>query len=344
MTAKTHILRGLAATTAIALAGPAAADTRILVNCFFPPQHPVCQEILAPWGQQVMEATEGRVQVAVLPQTMAPPPEQLLSVRAGVFDAAVQMSAFIANEVTGTQIAMLPFTGTLDSRVNSVALWRTYEAHLSAVDEYDGVELLGLFTIPGADFYSLNDTPIQSLADIGARKMWGVPGATAEILQGTGSAVVSGPAVQMTELIQNGVVDGFVGIPVSDTIAFNVLPAAQSVTRTEHKIFAASFSFVISDAKWAEISPEDQEAIRALSGEAFAELAGGVWNAAEEASIAQLEQSVEVLIATPEFEAELAAAGQPFVDRWVADATAKGIDGAAALDFYAAEIARLAAE
>jgi TRAP-type C4-dicarboxylate transport system substrate-binding protein len=116
------------------------------------------------------------------------------------------------------------------------------------------------------------------------------------------------------------------------------------VTLTSRKVFAASFSFLISDAKWAEISPEDQAAIRAVSGEAFAELAGGVWNAAEAGAIEKRNQSVKVLAATPEFEAELAAAGQPFIDRWLADVTAKSFDGAAALERFNAEIAALTAE
>ena len=47
-----------------------------------------------------------------------------------------------------------------------------------------------------------------------------------------GGAVISGPAAQMTETIQRGVVDGFVGIPASTAVAFNAMPHAKSVTRT----------------------------------------------------------------------------------------------------------------
>lgn len=335
---------GLAAATALLATlqtTPVAAQTRVLLNCFFPPQHFGCQKGMAGWAEAVTQATEGRVRVAVLPQTMAPPPEQLISVRAGVFDGAFQMNGFIQNEVVGPQLSMLPFTGGSDARANSVALWRTYEQFMAQADEYQGVELLGLFVAPGADFYSLTDRPILSVADLAALKMWAAAGSTAEMMIAAGSPVVSGPAVQMTELIQRGVVDGFVGIPATDARAFNVLPSARSATTTEYKILTPTFSFFISDAKWAEISPEDQEKIRALSGEAFAELLGGLYSDVESEVLAAREQAITVHTASAEFEAELAALSERWITDWIEKANAIGIDGAAALDFYKAEVARL---
>jgi hypothetical protein len=41
--------------------------------------------------------------------------------------------------------------------------------------------------------------------------MWGLPGTTANLLKETGAPAVSGPAVQMLELISKGVVDGYAG-------------------------------------------------------------------------------------------------------------------------------------
>jgi len=59
----------------------------------------------------------------------------------------------------------------------------------------------------------MTDTPIQTLEDIGNRKMWGLPGVVANTLKETGSSVVAGPVVQMLEIISKDVVDGYAGIP-----------------------------------------------------------------------------------------------------------------------------------
>lgn len=338
MNMKALLISGAVVTAA---ASSAQANTRLLVNCFFPPQHFVCKEILPQWKDAVQKATDGRVKINFPAQSMAPPPDQLASVRSGVFDAALQFNGFIANEVPGTQLAMMPLTGTLDAQANSVAYWRTYTAMMGDKSEFAGVKLLGLFAAPGADFYSLNDTPITSFKDTLDRKMWALPGVVAETLKTNGGSVVSGPAVQMTEIVQRGVVDGFVGVPASDAKAYNVLPYAKSMTQTKRKIFAPAFSFVMSEQKWDEISPEDQAAIEKVSGEEFARLAGGVWGGVEKTILGEVGGKTKVIEADPAFEAELDAATKGYTQAWIDKMQAAGFDATAALEDYRQQVSDL---
>lgn len=331
----------VASTAMIALGSAAQANTRIVANCFFPPQHFNCATVMKGWGDQVEEVTEGRVRVNVPAKSMAPPPEQLASVQGGVFDAAFQFNGFIADQNVGVAVSLQPYVNGNDALANATAFWRTWQQFIADKDPLPGVRVLGVMASPGADFYSTTDKPITSLDDAASRKMWALPGVTAEIMKGIGSAAVSGPAVQMTEIIQRGVVDGFVGIPDSDAAAFNVMPYAKSVTQTDAKIFAPTFVFIISDEKWAEIDPADQEAIMSVSGDAFVEMAGQTWAEAEATAEAELAESAEIIEASEAFEAELAEAAKPYQDRWIEAATAKGIDAQAALDFYRQTVTEL---
>ena len=68
---RNHLLGALCATTALC-ASAAQAQTRLIVNCFWPPQHPVCQEILPNWLAEVERVTEGRVTGLVPPRSVAP--------------------------------------------------------------------------------------------------------------------------------------------------------------------------------------------------------------------------------------------------------------------------------
>lgn len=330
-----------AAAALLVLPAAASADTRIVANCFFPPQHFVCRDILKGWGDEVERVTEGRVRVNLPAKSMAPPPEQLASVQGGVFDAALQFNGFIARDVPGIAVSLQPFANGSDAHANSLAFWRTYEKFVAGKETVPGAQLLGVFAAPGADFFSLTDTPIATLDDIKARKMWALPGVTADIVKGLGSAAVSGPAVQMTEIVQRGVVDGFVGIPDSDAKAYNLLPYVKSVTQTKAKIFAPTFSLFISDAKWAEIDPADQQAIQSVSGEAFAERGGTVWAKAEAEAVKELSTTATVETASDAFEAGLHEAAAPFEAAWAEAATAKGIDAKGALDFYRQTVADL---
>ncbi|MFV0384946.1 TRAP transporter substrate-binding protein DctP [Paracoccus sp. (in: a-proteobacteria)] len=317
-------------------ATPASAETRIVANCFTPPQHFFCKGILKGWADEVQRVTEGRVRVRIPAKSMAPPPEQLASVQGNVFDAAIQYNGHIADQHIGLTLSMLPFVNGSDARANTLAFWHSYERFLADAEPFEGVQVLGVIAASGVDFYSLTAAPIESAADIRSRKMWALPGVTAGIIKDIGAATVSGPAVQMTEIIQRGVVDGFVGIPVSDARAFKLLPYVKSVTQTETKIFAPTFTFFISNGKWAEIGPDDQQAIMSVSGQAFSEMAAGYYDQAETAAATELAETADMLAASPAFEAGLAEIAAPYHDAWVEAAAARGIDARAALDFYVA--------
>lgn len=327
----------------LAFATSAAAETRILLNCFTPPAHVWC-EAVNDWKERVEEVTEGRVRVVIPPKSLAPPPEQLNSVRSGLIDAAFIFNGFAAKELAGGLVSMNPFTGSDSSEANSVASWRAYQEFFGDIDEYEGVELLGIVVNPGANFYSMTDEPITSLAEATGRKMWALPGATSGILKNNDGAVVSGPAAQMTEIIQRGVVDGFVGIPPETAVAFNVLPYAKSVTRTPRSVFTATFSFFINDEKWAEISAEDQALIWSVSGEEFSRRVGSLFDSRNVKGMEAEAASLEILEASDEFYAELQNAGKPFAEQWIGRVNGMGIDGAAMLEFYQSQVAELTAQ
>ena len=127
-------LLSLSAAILVVLATSASANTRILLNCFTPPKHVWC-EALNDWKTRVEEVTEGRVRIVIPAKSMAPPPEQLNSVRSGLFDAAFIFHGFAAQELAGGLVSMNPFTGSDSSEVNSVALWKTYQEFFG--DQYD---------------------------------------------------------------------------------------------------------------------------------------------------------------------------------------------------------------
>ena len=119
------------------------------------------------------------------------------------------------------------------------------------------------------------------------------------------------------------------------------MPHAKSVTRTPLSIFTATFSFFISDKKWAEISPEDQKLIRSVSGEEFARRVGGMFDASNQKGIKVEESTIEVHNASDAFYAELQEAAKPFVGKWIKRMDGMGIDGSAMLNTYVENVIAL---
>jgi TRAP-type C4-dicarboxylate transport system substrate-binding protein len=200
--------------------------------------------------------------------------------------------------------------------------------------------LISVYASSGNEIFSLNDTPIETLEDIGSRKMWGLPGVVANTLKGTGSSVVAGPAVQMLEIISKGVVDGYAGIPWGSVRAFQLADYTVSATELEIKLFQPTFSFLISKSKWDKISATDQAAIMDVMGADFAGWMGAVQDKVNAGARAALtEGGITVNKGSAELENGLRDLGQPITDAWVAKAGDMGVDGQDVIDFYLARIA-----
>ena len=321
-------------------AAPAQATTRLISNCFWPPQHVVCTKLLPTWAKWVEKATEGRVKIVIPPKSLAPPPQQWASVEKGIADTAFQFNGFIANRVWGPTVAMQPFIATHDSQAMSQALWETYEKYFP--HEYKGVHLLSLWVITPAELWSQTDKPVNSMADLKSRKIWALPGTNANIMKAVGAGVVSGPAVQMNEIISRGVVDAYVGVSPASVRDFRLIPYTKSMTQFSRGIYSTSFSFLMSQKKWDALSKKDQDAITSVSGAKFGRMISAYWVQADKESLAKEKKAgIKTVKADPKFEAALIKIGDKLTQKWIATANKRGIDGQGAYDFYVKRVQEL---
>lgn len=316
-----------------------AAET-ILFNCFFPPQHYMCREFVPELGKRMEKASEGRVKIQIPPKSAAAPPDQYDAVVNGVVDGALQFNQFLGNMAPGVVVGQLPFVGAESSRSTTVALWRTYQKFFAAKDEYKRVVLLALYSGNGAEFFSTTDKPIHTFDDIKNRKMWALPGVTADLIKATGSSVVSGPAVQMLEIISKGVVDGYTGVPSSTAEEFKLRPYTKSITVFKRKIFQPTFSFFVSDAKWSKIATKDQAAIKAALGEDYGRFISTAQDAKHEANNKKIWAAGVKRIEGSDAElAKIEALGKPAIDAWIEKIKAYGVNGKEVIAFYQKAIA-----
>jgi TRAP-type C4-dicarboxylate transport system substrate-binding protein len=334
------------AVTVMALAGaaqPAQAAERLVLNCFWPPQHAICRKIMPTWAKWVEEATEGRVKVVIPPKSLASPPEQWQSVQNGIADAAAQFNGFIANRVWGPTVAMQPFIATQDAPAMSQALWETSQKFFAK--EYKGIHLLSLWVITPGTLWSQTDTPVNSIDDLKSRKIWALPGTNANIMKSVGAGVVSGPAVQMNEIVSRGVVDAYVGVSPTSVRDFRIIPYTKSMTEFERGIYSTSFSFLMSEKKWNALSKKDQDAIMSVSGAKFGRMAAAYWVEADKTAEVELKKAgVKTVKADPNFEAALIKIGDKLTEKWIATANKRGIDGQATYDFYVKRVKELSAK
>ncbi len=326
----------------LAAAVPARAETTILFNNFLPPNDVLNLNVLQPWLADIARVTEGRVKVEQPAASLAPPPELLNMVQQGIADGAFIMVGFLEQSNPVFQISLMPGMAPT-AEAASLAGWRTYGEHSAGKNELDGVELLGIVSVPGGSIYNSGDTPFAAMADMKNVKMWALPGVSARVLGALGTVVTPGPAVRMYEVISGRVVDAFCCVNYPSIEVFNVDQFVGAVTEVPGGIFAPTFAFFIASETWNQIPAADQDLIRSVSGEVMAKRAAEIDTVNAAARERYVASGRPVIMASDAFQAEMRAAWAPIEADWIAAATQRGVDGAAALAFYRAELARVQA-
>ena len=249
------MLRKFITTTLMAAAitaVPAQAETKLLFNVFVPPGH-FMHEVLKGWAQDVEKVTESRVDIEFAAGSLAPPPQQLQGVASGVFDVAFAINPTIKSKAPLLEVSSLPWLVS-DAEAASVAAWRIYEKHFASRNQFPDVHLLSVFNFSGGQLYSTTDTPINSLDELKSRKMWALYGESADLLKNLGISPITSPAVQVSESVSRGVVNGYFGLILESVIDFKTAPYTKSITLFPLGVTSSGFSMFINKRKWGSIS------------------------------------------------------------------------------------------
>jgi TRAP-type C4-dicarboxylate transport system substrate-binding protein len=326
---------------AAAAAAPALAETRLLFNVFLPPGH-VLQNVAHAWAADVEKATGNNVKIDFTAGNMAPPPQQLPATASGIFDIAMTANPFIKSKAPLLEVASLPFLVD-NAEAASVAYWRTYDKHFTSKRQFPDVQLLSLFTATGGQLYSLSDTPINSIDEMKKRRMWALPGEAADLLKNLGMSPITSPAVQVSESVSRGVVDGYYGMSPDGAYEFKASPYTKVITWLPKAATATGFSMFINKGKWASISEKDRNAILALSGEALARRVGKAYELAAADALAKMKaDGIKVVNVDAGFYAALQKAAEASYAEFEGIAGKAGLDGKAVLADFNAEYAAAA--
>lgn len=331
-----------AAFAALGLFGSAApAQERFTYNIFTPPSHFIW-DVMKDWAAQVEAETGGRVIIEFTAKSIAPPPKVMDAVRKSAADAGFIANVFLGPKHPGPHVGMLPWVHRGDSEASSIAIWNTYQKFFADKEEWKGIELLGMHQWGGGSICSTTETPITSLDDLKSRKVWVLPGVSAKLLKNLDVSVVSGPAVQIHEIVSRNVVDAHVGITYDAIYSFKAAPYTKSCVRFDSSPNSTNFSHFFSAKAWNRLSAEDQEIIRRLSGDHLARMVGAAYNEINAMSRQAMAEGGTIFDdASAEFVAELDAGAQPLIRDWLATVAESGVDGTEALAFMRSEVERL---
>lgn len=332
----------VAAAALAVLSQPAAAQTTTLtMSSWVSPSHLLTKDVLGVWGQQVEKATNGRVKLQMLPKHPSAAPGTFDAVRDDLVDVSYVTASYTPARHILPLLAELPGGGTT-SVINSVAYSRIHWKYLQQANEYKGVKLLGVFTHgPGQMFNTKR--AINKVEDLAGMKIRTGGGIAEEMARALGASAFVKPAPESYELLSSGVADGTF-FPLESIISFKLGSVIKYATLFPGGFYSSSFGFFMNEDKWNKLSKQDQDAITSVSGEPLALLAGKAWDATDAAALEEMKKvGIQISTPSPEFAKGVQERAKAINDKWIKDATAKGIDGAKVFAEFHEELKRVAA-
>ena len=321
----------LAGTTALAaVLGTAALaqDVILRMHQFLPLQANVPKNILQPWADRVMEASDGRIEIQHFPsmQLGGTPPQLIDQAIDGVADIIWTVAGYTPGRFPRAEVFELPFTMT-DAGDMSAAYWTLAEEQMMDQDFAD-FKVLGVWVHgPGVIHTS---EPVESPDDLNGLKLRAPTRVTNKLFTNLGATTVGMPVPAIPESLSKGVVDGAV-IPWEVTGALKVAELVENHTEFEgNAIYTTTFIFAMNKDAY-EAMPDDLKAvIDANSGAEFSRMAGAQMQADDGPSReAALDAGNNVITISAADAGPWRDAADTTTQEWIAEMDEKGIDGAA---------------
>ena len=326
----TPALLGTAIVLSLA-AGSATANTELTVSTWGSPNHGINTMVWPEWDKAIQEATDGRVSLNVV-YDLGPPQSQMDIVADGIGDVSWIFHGHYPGRFNATQLPELPYFKDISSEEMSKAYWDVYSNYLSKANEHRGVEVLGLGVHgPGQVF---TKEKVEDWSALDGQRMRVGGGIMNIIAERLGIAGVALPPTATFESASQGVITGAL-LTLESLKSFRLADVFPYTYQVPGGLYRGSFAIVVNPDRWAEISPEDQEAIKAISGEQLSALFGRMMDKEDQVAVeyakgightftpvegAQLEQIKDL---TADLPAE-----------WVKQNEGNGYDAQAALDHF----------
>lgn len=309
--------------------GSVLAETVLRVGTWLPPTNAQNSVVWPTWAKWVEDATEGRVKVKI-ENSSGHPKSLFQAVEDGVYDASFSFNGYVPGRFTLPQIVELPGLG-VGAEAASVALWRVYDSRLKQAGEFEGLELIGMFTHGPGQIHTKE--PVKSLADLEGRKIrvgGGVQSVLAERMHVT---PVGAPAPKVYEMLQQGVIDG-VFLPMMEQKVLRLNEVTKYVTVLPEGMYMGAFSIFINPDFLDGLSAKDRQAILSVSGEKLSAMAGRAWDAGDAEGYKAAEDAGVVVNRLTEKDAiamEFHKLTEGMDKDWIASVKDRGVDAAAAL-------------
>ena len=336
--------RLLAAAAAFTLVGSTSIpawtqEVTLTVHHFLSPQSATQAQFIQPWADRLADQSDGRIAVEIFPSMAmgGRPPELYSQVRDGVADSVWTLIGYTPGVFPRAEVFELPGVHRGSATATNQAIQDLMP--LLAEDFADIVPLL--VHVHTGNALHMRDASPAMLADLAGIRLRTPTRTGSWMIEAMGAEPVGMPVPELPQALSRGNVDGAL-IPFEVMLPLRVYELTESSVELAGggRFGTSVFLFAMNRERYDALPDDLRAVIDANSGANIAVEIGTVWDEAEGAGVdAQLDSGGEILqwgeAATAEFDA---VTGQ-VADRWIAEVTDAGIDGAALVDAARAAVA-----
>lgn len=290
---------------------------------FFPSTHPAETELIQPWAKAVSEATKGQVTITSYPG------EQLLKadgiyegVVSGVADIGLSCFSYTRGRFPVLEAFELPGVIYNNSKVASMVAWDGIK-QLNPQEIQDTKLLMVTTTGPGDIFTKV---PVRTLEDLQGLTIRAT-GLSADTLKMLGANPLAMPQSDAYEALSKGMVKGNLA-PVEVLQGWKHAEVTEYLTRTPF-LYNTLFFVTMNKDKWNALSPENQQAIEAVTQKYFEEVAISLWDKQNESALkfAFEQQNMQEIKLSEQETNRWIAMVKPIQDDFVKKMNEKGLPG-----------------
>jgi len=317
-----------------------APQFTLKLHHFLPPGTNGQAKLLAPWARKVEAESGNRIKIDIFPsmQLGGTPPQLFDQARDGVADIVWTLPGSTPGRFPTLEVFELPFVAAKRALPNARAIQEFAGQHLAK--EFGEVHPICLWSHDHGVLHT--NKPVKTMEDLKGLRLRSPTRLAGDALNALGALGRPMPIPQLPEALAQRALDGCV-IPweVVPTVKVHELVKNHLEIPGSPTLYTATFVLAMNKPKYEVLPADLKKVIDDNSGQAFAALAGQMWD--------EQSKAVEVMVkqrgnSVAELSAEEAArwrkATEPVIETWIKQAKDKGLDGGKLLESARALIAK----
>jgi TRAP-type transport system periplasmic protein len=305
----------------------AFAKTTLTYSNFFPPTH-VMSKLAESWIAEVEKRTNGEVTFQYFPGgTLAKGPQNYDAVVSGIADMGMTVLAYTRGRFPVSTAIDLP----LGYKSGIQATWiANMVLEKFQPKEFNDTKIMYLHA-HGPGLLHTTNKRVATLNQLKGLKIR-TTGASGKVIKALGASPVGKSMGECYQLLQRDVVDGSLH-PVEANFGWKLGEVIKYITQNYSTAYTTTFAVYMNKRKWNKLSSKNQLIIKGINRE-WPIKHGQAWDEADKQGVDFVKQrGGEFVQLTDKESARWARLMRPVIGAYIKDASAKGINGKAVVNF-----------